>query len=142
MHENGTIEHTGKVIQVYPGSVVVAVEAETACAGCHARSICGSGNDRQKEITVVTDNAPYYVPGEEVVVSVSRAMGMKAVTVAYIVPFLVVFTVLLVLLQAGAGELVAGSVSLGLLCLYYLGLYLFRSKISREITFNIRKTGL
>ena len=50
-------------------------------------------------------------------------------------------TALLVLLQAGAGELVSGLTSLGILALYYCVLYLLRHRLEKEITFKVRKTS-
>ena len=66
-------------------------------------------------------------------------MGLKAVFCAYMLPFLLVLTALLILLQTGSREVVAGTVSLCILGIYYLVLYLFRSKLSKEIVFKIKK---
>lgn len=139
MQHEGIIEHKGKVVGVHPDSVEVSVHSETACATCHAKSICGTDAGKEKLILVMTPEAPYYHEGEEVVVSIGRAMGFQAVTIAYILPFVFVLAMLLILLHAGYGELLSGGSALGVLCLYYLMIYLFRSRIAKEITFKIRK---
>ena len=68
-----------------------------------------------------------------------RNVILKAVFFAYMLPFLLVLTALLILLQTGSREVVAGTVSLCILGTYYLVLYLFRSKLSKEIVFKIKK---
>ncbi len=83
----------------------------------------------------------YFEKGETVEVVTEQAMGIKAVVWAYVLPFLSVMTALLVLLQAGAGELVSGLTSLGILALYYCVLYLLRHRLEKEITFKVRKTS-
>lgn len=135
-----TIEHKGRVVAVHDNSVDVAVEAEDACAMCKAKDFCIVGDGKQKLISVYTEFAYAFTVGETVEVSLERTLGMKAVTIAYIVPFLFVLTVLLVMLNIlKCSELLSGSVALGILVLYYLGLYLFKNKIEKDIVFKIRK---
>lgn len=139
MHVNGTIEHTAIVESVEPGWVGVVMQAQSACEACKARGVCGVDSGQERRIAVHTDDALDYTPGEEVIVSVEREMGFKAVAVSYIYPFLLMLAALLVLLHVGLGELAAGLLALGALAVYFFVVWLFRSKISREIVFKIRK---
>lgn len=66
-------------------------------------------------------------------------MGIKAVMIAYAYPFLLVFILLLILLQAGVSELIAGVSGLAVLAIYYWVLYCLRSRIEKEIQFTISK---
>lgn len=93
----------------------------------------------EKVVTIFTSDAPAYREGEQVMVSVTRNMGLRAVFLAYVVPFLVLLASLLILLEAGLSEAAAGLISLGILALYYIVLWLMRRRIEREINFNIRK---
>ncbi|HIW19273.1 MAG TPA: SoxR reducing system RseC family protein, partial [Candidatus Alistipes pullicola] len=68
-----------------------------------------------------------------------NAMGIRAVWIAYILPFLLVLFLLLVLLQAGCGELISGVSALSVLVVYYVILYVARSRLSREFVFKVRK---
>ena len=131
------IKHRAKIVRITTNCVDVAVEASEACSSCHAKSICTSGSDQEKIISVFTDNAPLYQVGEDVEVAMQRTMGIKAVMWAYMFPFLLVFTLLLILLQTGCGELASGLVSLATLIIYYFALYLLRNRISKEINFKI-----
>ena len=115
------------------------IEAEGACAACRAKTLCGMSESQDKLISVVTAAAPHYQIGEEVEVSVQQQMGIKAVMIAYVFPFLLVMAVLLGLLESGVGELTAGLTALGLLAVYYLGLVLFRHRIAKDIVFEIHK---
>ncbi len=139
VHVNGDIEHTGEVIAVEHDRVDVVMHVEEACSSCKVRNTCSMGTSREKAVTVFTEVARYFEPGEKVVVSVHRTMGMKAVTIAYIVPFFVMLAVLLILIGAGVGEATAGLVSLAAVAVYFIGVAVFRKHIEKEITFKIRK---
>lgn len=133
------IEHKAIVEHIEGECVDVVMAPEGACAGCKAQAICGADTGDGKRITIHTCDAPRYAVGEQVVVSVERAMGMKAVAVSYIYPFLIMLATLLALLEAGAGELVAGLSSLGVLALYYGAVSLLRGRIEKQIVFTLRK---
>ena len=128
---NGIITHPAKVTKVTGATVEVKILAESACASCRVRNKCGMGESREKLLVVEE--------GEAVEVHTDQVMGLKAVFFAYMLPFLLVLTALLILLQTGSREVVAGTVSLCILGTYYLVLYLFRSKLSKEIVFKIKK---
>lgn len=136
---NGTLEHKAIVEHIEGECVDVVMTPEGACTGCKAQAICGADGGNEKRITIHTSDAPHYAVGEAVVVSVAREIGMKAVAVAYIYPFFAVLATLLVLLEAGTEELVAGLASLGVLGLYYLAAYVLRHRIEREIVFKLHK---
>lgn len=133
------ITHRAKVIHVADNYVDVVVLSESACASCHAKGQCGAAESREKRMIIETPVASYFSEGEEVEVFTEKVMGIKAVWVAYILPFLLVLFLLLVLLQAGCGELISGISALLVLIVYYIVLYALRNRISREFVFNIRK---
>lgn len=133
------ITHRAKVIHVADNYVDVVVLSESACASCHAKGQCGAAESREKRMIIETPMASYFSEGEEVEVFTEKVMGIKAVWVAYILPFLLVLFLLLVLLQAGYGELISGISALLVLIVYYIVLYALRNRISREFVFNIRK---
>ena len=136
---NGIITHPAKVTKVTGATVVVKILAESACASRPVRNKCGMAACREKLLVVETPEASFFEEGEAVEVHTDQVMGLKAVFFAYMLPFLLVLTALLILLQTGSREVVAGTVSLCILGIYYLVLYLFRSKLSKEIVFKIKK---
>lgn len=123
------------------GDRLVEVEliVENSCAGCKAKAICGIDEDDTRFVTVYDELACYYTIGEEVLVGVSEIMGMKAATYAYIIPFFILLGTLLLTLHIGWSESSAGLTSLGLMCLYYVVVFIFRKRIEKEIVFKIRK---
>ena len=80
-----------------------------------------------------------YQVGETVNVVMSPAMGTQAVWLSYVVPLIVLLAAIGVFSLCGAGELATGLGSLGLVALYYLGLFFFRNKISKIFIFSIEK---
>ena len=136
---SGLIEHKGEIIAIEGKRIDVSITARSACASCKVKNACGMGDSEQKVVSVTVEHPQYFETGEEVDVVISQGMGMKAVTLAYIVPFFILFITLVVLIEAGAGEVVSGLTSLGLAALYYLVLYFNRRRIEKEIIFKIRK---
>ncbi len=140
------LEHRGIVSEVGEKLVEVEFAAQSACAECKAKGMCGvdsgsghgDGGDR-RFVTVWEPLAQYYSVGEEVIIGVSEVMGMKAAVYAYIIPFFILLGSLIVTTQLGWGEVAAGLSSLGIMCLYYVGLWFMRSRIEKEIVFKIRK---
>lgn len=133
------IEHIATVERVGNGVVVVELTAQSACATCHARAACGMGESTRKRIEVATPDASAYLPGERVVVSVERNMGMTAVLWAYVVPIVVLLGVLASVSLAGGGDGAAALASLVAVGLYYAVLYLFRRRLEKKIHFKIHK---
>ena len=138
---SGVITHRGVVTEIFPDAILVTIRSESACGGCRVRKQCAMGESEDKTLAIPSAQASYFDKGDPVEVVTEQAMAIKAVVWAYVLPFLSVMTALLVLLQAGAGELVSGLTSLGILALYYCVLYLLRHRLEKEITFKIRKTS-
>lgn len=133
------IEHKGKVISIRKHFVDVGVEAEESCVGCKVKDACMTGAGKERIISAYTVIPNAFEVGEEVKVSMKHAIGIKAVRIAYIIPFFIVLTVLLAMVQSGCEELASGLTGIGIMLLYYFGLYLFRNKIEKEIIFEISK---
>ncbi len=133
------LEHKGVVSEVGEKMVEVEFVTESACSECKAKGLCGVEEGDKRFVTVWEPNAQYFVVGEEVMIGVSEVMGMKAATYAYIIPFFILLGGLLLTLQLGWSELAAGLSSLGVMCLYYVVLWMMRSRIEKEIVFKIRK---
>lgn len=133
------VSHIAVVEAVEAGWVSVAMEVDSACGSCSARHICGTGEERERRITIRTEQAAQFGVGERVRVSVERSMGLRAIAVAYMLPLLLMLSALLVLLGRGVSEMAAGLAALGVAALYYMGVWLLRERISREITFTLHK---
>jgi sigma-E factor negative regulatory protein RseC len=134
------LEHKGVVSAVGEKMVEVEFVVQSACAECKAKGMCGVDEGNRRFVTVYEPLAEYFSVGEEVIIGVAETVGMRAATWFYIVPFFVILGSLLVMrLLLNWSELVAGLSSLGFVVLYYVVLWIFRSRIEKEIVFKIRK---
>ena len=132
------ITHKGRIVAIDPEITTVEIIAEAACASCHAKGICGLGEEKVKQIMVRTSAWNPHNVGDEVEVVLKKAMGYKAVFIAYGLPLVVLFVTLLLLTRIGAGELYAGLGALGAVALCYLVIFLFRNKLSKEYSFYLK----
>jgi positive regulator of sigma E activity len=131
-----TIQHDGIVQKVGNDSVVVAISASSACAGCHAEGLC---NMTGKEEKIIDVHGKYnVVPGDTVTVLMQQSMGYKAIALSYLIPVLVVIFSLVVLVSLDIPELTAGLISIGVLLPYFLVLFLLRRRINRIFTFTLK----
>ena len=136
------IEHEGRVVAVDKDYISVEILNKSACAACHAKAVCGASDQAVKVVEVAQDMntlAADYRPGETVNVVMSPAMGTQAVWIAYVAPLFVLLASIFVFSLCGAGELAMGAGSLAVVALYYLGVFLFRNKISKIFIFSIEK---
>jgi sigma-E factor negative regulatory protein RseC len=133
------LEHKGIVSEVGEKLVEVEFVTQSACSECKAKGLCGVDEGDKRFVTVYEPMAGYYQKGEEVMIGVSEVMGMKAAVYAYIIPFFILAGGLMLTPYLGWGEVATGLSSLGLVCLYYVVLWLFRRRIEKEIVFKIRK---
>lgn len=131
------MEHKAVVVAVEGKIVEVEMTVNDACGECRAKEICGTG---EKRVVAVYDTfAGSYTPGEEVVVSLDEIMGVRAVVYAYIVPFFIMIAVLFGTKAFDASDWVSGGGALGAAAVYYLGLWLMRDKLEKQIVFKINK---
>ena len=137
MSKNSTIEHKGVVAEIKNEAILVDLIVQSACAACHAKSVCGIDSSL-KTIEVKTDKKLFSI-GENVKVVMQSSLGMKALFLGYVLPFIIVVTTLLVLTSLNVSEGLSGLISILILAPYYLILYFFRDKIKREFNFDIEK---
>jgi sigma-E factor negative regulatory protein RseC len=144
------IKHDGIVIAVNgDGTVRVRIVQTSACAACKAKAMCASAESKEKEIVAlfVGEEAKRREGerqdiklGDEVVVMVQQKMGWKAILLAYMLPFIVMMTVVAIgngLL--GIREEVIGTAALCAMGVYYIVLGFFKDKIQKDFSFTARK---
>lgn len=140
----GVIEHEGVVCRIGKEGMTVRIVSKSACAGCHAKGLCGSSDTREKFIEVKrkdflsADDTPFKV-GDNVMVNMEESLGMRAVWIVYAVPVIILLLILLYLQSLGVSELVTGGAVLGAIALYFFVLYILRNRISRRFRFTVYK---
>ena len=133
------IDHAGVIDSIEGDRAHVRIMSESACASCHAKGACSAADQEEKFIDVPLHGIQYHT-GDPVRVEVSRNLGMKAVALGYVYPFLLLMVVLIALLSFGVSELRAGIFALFSLIPYYLLLFMFRKRIDSNFTFSLKKT--
>lgn len=129
------IEHTGVVMKVDGSKALVRFVQQASCAACHARSMCMSAENKEKEVWAYM-REPVAV-GEQVMVQVAERMAWKAVALAYGLP-LVVMMVALCVMKVWLSDAVAGTITLVVLSVYYIGLSMFKDKLEKSFDFVVR----
>ncbi|MDL2241814.1 SoxR reducing system RseC family protein [Bacteroidales bacterium OttesenSCG-928-L03] len=133
------IKHSAEIIQVRDGIAQVRIVQQSACSGCHAKSVCQVSESKEKILDVPVGGQSF-APGETVFIEGSTRMGLKAVLYAFVIPMTLLIGMIALGLHAWSwSESLAALIGMAVLCVYYLGLYFLRDKFRREFVFRIVK---
>lgn len=135
----GKIVHDGIVREVHPDSVTVEMVCQSACAGCHAKGVCGASDEAVRFITLPPPPFELLNPGDKVYVELKSSMGLKAVWLSYVIPVAILMILILTLSSVGMQELYTGLLSIAGTGIYYLVIYLLRGRLSRQFYFSLKK---
>ena len=133
-----TIEHLGIVENIQGSRVSVRIVQTSACAACGAKGYCSAADSKEKTVDVTCDAPASYSVGQQVYVVGESSMCLKAVLLAFVVPFLLLVTALFLLLQCMDSELYAALSALALLIPYYIILWLYRERLKSSFSFMIK----
>ena len=129
--------HSGIVESIDDGCVHVRIVQTSACAACKVAGYCNAAESKEKIIDVYCDSVAAYQVGQQVVVSTSGQVAVKALLWAFGVPFVLLMTVLVLALLLTANEGLAALSALAALVPYYLVLWLLRNKMREQLAFRI-----
>lgn len=138
MAREDRLSHAGTVVAVDSATLEVEIVAQSACAACHAKSLCSLSEQKAKRLTVPRPPGRDFTPGQSVTVEMRTALGLMAVAWVYGLPFLIFITSLLVFSAFMLPEYVVGLIIFVILLLYYLVLYGFRNKFKRRVYFTLK----
>lgn len=132
------IEHEGVIIEVSTDVLKVRIQPASACGLCEARKACPTAEgSSEKIIDVIRGKRPRSV-GDKIVVVLEPTQGARAVFFGYLLPFLLVFFVLLSCSFFWKNEVVVGLLAIGVLVPYYIILYFFREKMKKTFVFRLK----
>lgn len=132
------IEHSGIIHQINGKHIRVQITQTSACSACHAKGTCTAADMKDKYIDVESTNSNYKI-GDEVTLYGQSAMGLFAVLLAFVLPFLLVLGVLFILNHfMDNEEVLAGAIALGALIPYYIILSFFNTKLQAKLKFYIK----
>ena len=137
--EKVCVEQQGTVEEIAGHKVFVRIRQISACGDCHARSLC-SMTEMEDKLIEADDNSLNLHQGDRVNVTMTRSMGNRAVLLGYMIPFLLLITLLLVLSAAHLKEGIIGLAAVAILLAYYTILHLFRDRLKKSFTFTLSKT--
>ncbi len=132
-----TIKHQGIVENIKGSHLQVRIIQTSACASCSIKGHCSSADTKEKLIDVTDDNVSSYQPGDRVWVIGELSMGVMAVLLAFILPFLVLIFSLFIFMAIWNDELGSALCSLALLIPYYYILWLNKSRLGKKFSFSI-----
>lgn len=132
------IEHQGVITAIENNNVTVEIHVESSCASCEAHGTCMSKDSKSREIKLTGIQRSFSV-GQMVTIIGEQKGGLKAVLLAYFVPFLLVVLTLIIALElTNDNEVISGLYSLLILVPYYGILWLIKDRLSKSFQFNIK----
>ena len=117
---NGTEQRPGVVTAISPDSVTVHLQQQSACCHCHARDLCVSTECRDLELRLQS-HGQHFTFGQSVRIVAHRRVGRLAVLQTLL----------------GLSEGMSVLLALGLLTLYYLGLYTQRQRLAGSLVLSV-----
>jgi sigma-E factor negative regulatory protein RseC len=132
------IQHSGEIMEITPDFTTIKIIASSACASCHAKTLCGMSEEQEKIIMLPTDPYALYKVGDIVQVATKMTMGLKAVWISYVIPLMVLMILILSLSSVFEKEYMRGLVAIAGVGVYYFIVWLFRGKLKHEFVFYIK----
>jgi len=131
--------HQGTVKEITDNTLFVKIERSSACATCHAKTVCLSSEKKNEVITIPYVNSDAFQVGEQVHLYLKQSLGAKAVVIAYLFPFLALILGLFVTYYFTKNELLSIGVAFAATTLYFLGIKKMDHKLKKQFTFFVTK---
>ena len=135
---NNTIKHLGIVENIQGSHLSVRIVQTSACAACSVKGHCSSADSKDKIIDIIDTAASSYRVGEKVMVIGETSMGMMAVVLAFIIPFVLLIFSLFLFMALMENELYSALLSLAILIPYYFILWLNKTRLKQKFSFTIK----
>jgi len=132
------VKHEGIISKIRNNVVTVSLKGNINCEGCNIKSICGISDSNSKEVEVYSPDKRLKLH-EDVNVILKKDLGLKAIFWAYVLPFLLMISILIIA-STFLSELFAGLLAISFLIPYYLILYVLRNQFKKIFKISILKT--
>ncbi len=129
--------HSGIISKLGNSSLTVSLDENVNCESCHAKGTCGISDSSSKEVEIPISEE-YFSLNEPVNVVLNKGLGLKAVFWAYVFPFVLMLSTLLIA-TSFVKEWMAGLLSLLVLVPYYMILYVLRDTFKKTFKISILK---
>jgi len=131
------IAHPGIVQSIEKDRIQVLILAESACISCKMKNMCSVADMKEKIIDASLSPGQSVKSGDKVNVVMEKSMGVKAIMIAYLLPFVVNFAALFVLTGLGVEQGIAALASLASLALYYFILHKLKDRLANKFSFRV-----
>jgi len=132
------ISHLGIVENINDDHIQVKIIQTSACSSCSAKNHCYSADNKEKIIDIYESGSSYKI-GEKVEVIGETSMGFTAVTLAYIIPFVIlILSLFLAMYLTHNNDLVSVLVAFGAMAVYYIILAFNRDKVKKNFSFKLK----
>lgn len=129
--------HSGIISEMRDSSLLVSLDGNVHCESCRANGTCGISDSGLKVVEIPYADSSFKL-NEQVNVVLNKSLGLKAVFWAYVFPFFLMISTLLIATSFLA-EWMAGLLSLLILVPYYTILYFLRNFFKRTFEISILK---
>ncbi len=131
------ISHSGVIESIEGDCVHVRIVQTSACAACKVAGYCNAAESKEKIVDVRCDAPAVYRIGQQVTVSTSGQVAVRALLWGFGVPFIILVAVLFITLQLTGSEGTAALSAMLALVPYYGLLWVFRDKMREQLAFSI-----
>ncbi len=132
------ISHEGIVTSIDNDNIQIKILSKSACTSCNIKTACNMSEMQEKIITIPAPKDKNLSIGQEVIVSMRLSQANKAVIFAYIIPLIILISMIFILNILKIDEGLNALISICSLAPYYLILYLFKAKIRSKFEYEIR----
>ena len=132
-----TFVHSATVSRISGDSVFVSMDQNVHCDSCRAKMACGISESKTEEIEIINADASFKID-ENVNIVINKALGLKAVILAYVLPFALLISVLLIS-SLFIVEWLAGLIALSVLVPYYFILHSLNSVFREKFKISVLK---
>ncbi|MBN2805179.1 MAG: SoxR reducing system RseC family protein [Prolixibacteraceae bacterium] len=136
MDSKKEVTHTGFVKEIGKRGIKVGIIVQSGCASCQIKGACNMAEQSDKELDIDCNPNDYQL-GQQVVVRLKSSQGMNALFLGYVLPFIVLLTVMIIVSNLTTDEGLIGIAALASLVPYYSALYLYRNKIKKKFTYVV-----
>ena len=136
--QKSEISHQGTIESIKDNIFNVRIITMASCVSCSASGTCSAADIAEKIVEVVKPTNTSHKVGDLVTIVLNQSMGLKAVFLGYVAPFLVLLFTLIIMLGLGYSEGIAGLTSLAMLAPYFMVLYIYKEQIKEKFTFKLK----
>lgn len=141
MQSKEIIKHQGIIKEKHGRHLKVEILQVSACGSCEARKHCYASEVANKIIDVYTDNTRHQT-GDRVTVQLRQDLALKALLIAYMIPFITMLLVLMLSYVTTKNELISGLMAIATLIPYFILLSVFKKKLQRMYSFSLAEDYL